>query len=51
MVVVFGGDWGGVCPGSGFQRSYADLTPLIGPLWGGMVLDFTDIHDGLYFLF
>ena len=23
----FWGDWGGVCSGVGFQRSYADLTP------------------------
>ena len=30
LVVVggsFWGDWGGVCTGVGFQRSYADLTP------------------------
>ena len=35
LVVVFFVWFGGVCAGDWFQRSYADLTPWNGPLWGG----------------
>ena len=35
LVVGFVVIWGGICTVDGFQISYADLTPIIGPLWGG----------------